>query len=161
MTDSTFQTNISYSPDPVENSAFYHPQSLIEETVRSFSYTGEDKLPVSISRNDIATENDGGVTNILNNDISNHHEIPFMPVDVEETDDYNFNIAHYVLRLYGPLINGQKAVVTITGIKVFFDIRVPHNKDKKYLRLKLANCLEVERTTMEKLLIRITSILNI
>ena len=68
MTYSTSQNNISYSPDPVENSAFYFPQSNIEETVRSFSYTGEDKLPVSISRNDIATKNDGGVTNILNND---------------------------------------------------------------------------------------------
>jgi len=58
----------SNSPDPDKNNAFYFPQSKISETVRSFSYTGEDKLPVLISRNDIATKNDGGVTNILNND---------------------------------------------------------------------------------------------
>ena len=28
----------------------------------------------------------------------------------------------YVLRLYGSLINGQKAVVTLMGIQVYFDI---------------------------------------
>ncbi|RIA91889.1 hypothetical protein C1645_821439 [Glomus cerebriforme] len=32
---------------------------------------------------------------------------------------------HYVLRLYGHLINGQKALVTLVGIQVFFDILVP------------------------------------
>ena len=31
----------------------------------------------------------------------------------------------YVLRLYGHLINGQKALVTLVGIQVFFDILVP------------------------------------
>ncbi|PKY43459.1 DNA/RNA polymerase [Rhizophagus irregularis] len=50
-----------------------------------------------------------------------------MPVDIEETKEYINQIPHYVLRLYGPLVNGQKAVVTLTGIKVFFDIRVPDN----------------------------------
>ena len=64
-----------------------------------------------------------------------------MPVDVEETNDYNYGIAHYVLRLYGPLINGQKAVVTITGIKVFFDIRVPTNKNIKIFETEINNLL--------------------
>src|SRR4051794_425005 len=30
----------------------------------------------------------------------------------------------YVLRLYGSLINGQKAVITLLGIQVFFDVLV-------------------------------------
>jgi hypothetical protein len=34
------------------------------------------------------------------------------------------------LRLYGSLINGQKAVVTLTGIQIFFDILVP---DKEFI----------------------------
>ena len=50
-------------------------------------------------------------------------------------------MAHYVLRLYGPLINGQKAVVTITGIKVYFDIRVPTNKDIKIFETEINNLL--------------------
>ena len=50
-----------------------------------------------------------------------------MLVDIEESKEYIYGIPHYILRLYGYLVNGQKAVVTITGIKVFFDIRVPKN----------------------------------
>ena len=79
------------------------------------------------TRNDIVAENDERSTAILKDAISKHQEIPFMPVDIEEAKEYINNIPHYILRLYGPIINGQKAVVTITGIKVFFDIRVPDN----------------------------------
>ena len=50
-----------------------------------------------------------------------------MPVDIEEAKEYINKIPHYILRLYGYLVNGQKAVATITGIKVFFDICVPEN----------------------------------
>jgi hypothetical protein len=50
-----------------------------------------------------------------------------MPVDIGEAKEYFNQIPHYILRLYGYLVNGQKAVVAITGIKVFFDIRVPSN----------------------------------
>ncbi|GBC40883.1 ribonuclease H-like domain-containing protein [Rhizophagus irregularis DAOM 181602=DAOM 197198] len=50
-----------------------------------------------------------------------------MPVDIGEAKEYFNQIPHYILRLYGYLVNGQKAVVAIIGIKVFFDIRVPNN----------------------------------
>jgi len=50
-----------------------------------------------------------------------------MPADVKEAKEYINQIFHYILRLYGYLINGQKAVITITGIKVFFDIRISDN----------------------------------
>src|SRR2546429_7498981 len=50
-----------------------------------------------------------------------------MLADVKEAKEYINQIPYYILRLYGYLINGQKAVLTITGIKVFFDIRVPDN----------------------------------
>ncbi|CAI2173939.1 5195_t:CDS:1, partial [Funneliformis geosporum] len=71
--------------------------------------------------------NDEGSTSILKDEIAKHRDIPFMPVDIGESKEYIYGTSHYVLRLYGSLINGQKAVVTITGIKVFFDIRVPEN----------------------------------
>ncbi|RIB03758.1 hypothetical protein C2G38_2049015 [Gigaspora rosea] len=90
-------------------------------------YSGENYLNSIPTRDDIAVENDEGVTAVLEDAISKHQEIPFMPVDIEEAREYINQIPYYVLRLYGPLINGQKAVVTITGIKVFFDIRVPDN----------------------------------
>ncbi|PKK56723.1 hypothetical protein RhiirC2_799415 [Rhizophagus irregularis] len=50
-----------------------------------------------------------------------------MSVDIEEAKEYINKTPHYILRLYGYLVNSQKAVVTITGIKVFFDIHVPNN----------------------------------
>ena len=71
-------------------------------------------------------ENDEGSTSTLNDEIANHRDIPFMPADVEEAKEYINQIPHYILHLYRYLIN-QKAVVTITGIKVFFDIRIPDN----------------------------------
>ncbi|GES95224.1 ribonuclease H-like domain-containing protein [Rhizophagus clarus] len=71
--------------------------------------------------------NDEGSTSILKDEIANHRDIPFMPVDIEEAKEYINKTPHYILRLYGYLVNGQKAVVVITGIKVFFDIRVPNN----------------------------------
>ncbi|RGB40472.1 hypothetical protein C1646_753317 [Rhizophagus diaphanus] len=58
--------------------------------------------------------------------------IPFrdklaMRNDEEEAKEYINKTPHYILRLYRCLVNGQKAVVTITGIKVFFDICVSNN----------------------------------
>ncbi len=76
---------------------------------------------------ELVARNDEGSTIILNDEIANHQDILFMPVDIEEAKEYINNIPYYVLHLYGYFINGQKAVVTITGIKVFFDIRVPNN----------------------------------
>ena len=72
-------------------------------------------------------ENNEGSTSTLNDEIANHRDIPFMPANVKEAKEYINQISHYILHLYEYLINGQKAVVTITGIKVFFDIRVPDN----------------------------------
>ncbi|RIB10075.1 hypothetical protein C2G38_2043783 [Gigaspora rosea] len=90
-------------------------------------YSGENYLNGIPTRDDIAVKNDEGVTAILEDAISKHQGILFMPVDIEEAKEYINQIPHYVLRLYVSLISGQKAVVTITGIKVFFNIRVPDN----------------------------------
>ena len=137
MSDNRNTSNTFNVPEIEEIRGHFHlPQSKISEMVESFSYSGEDSLPVSISRDEIVTENARELTNTLQNELANRHDIPFMPVDVEETNDYIYNVPHYVLRLYGHLINGQKAVVTITGIKVFFDIEVPETKINLHLRPK-------------------------
>ncbi len=72
-------------------------------------------------------KNDEGSTSTLNDEIANYRDIPFMLADVEEAKEYINNIPYYILHLYGYLINGQKTVITITGIKVFFDICVSDN----------------------------------
>src|SRR5437868_6521331 len=108
-------------------SAPFHPEAEKEKVGQVLHYSGENYLIGIGNRDKHAMENDEGSTSTLNDEIANHRDIPFMPADVKEAKEYINNIPHYILRLYGYLINGQKAVVTITGIKVFFDIRVPDN----------------------------------
>src|SRR6266542_1305200 len=72
-------------------------------------------------------------------------DIPFMPADIEEYNEYIDNKSHYILRLYGSLVNGEKAVVTISGIKVFFDIRIPNNENIKLFESKIRDILTKEK----------------
>ncbi|CAI2191329.1 15791_t:CDS:2 [Funneliformis geosporum] len=48
---------------------------------------------------------------------------------------------HYVLRLYGHLINGQKALVTLMNIQVFFDILVPDGETPDKCEEKVSEIL--------------------
>ncbi len=77
--------------------------------------------------NELVARNDEDSTSILEDEIANHQDIPFILVDIEESKEYIYGTPHYILRLYGYLINGQKAVVAIIGIKVFFNICVSKN----------------------------------
>src|SRR6266496_198028 len=106
-------------------STLFHPEA--EKVGQVFRYSGGNYL-IGIGNCDkYAVKNDEGSTSTLNDEIVNYRDIPFMPADVEEAKEHINQIPHYILRLYGYLINGQKAVVTITSIKVFFDIHVPDN----------------------------------
>src|SRR6266496_2037786 len=106
-------------------STLFHPEA--EKVGQVFRYPGGNYLIGIQNCDKCAIENDEGSTSTLNDEMANHRDIPFMPADVKEAKKYINQIPHYILRLYGYLINGQKAVVTITGIKVFFDIRIPDN----------------------------------
>jgi hypothetical protein len=64
-----------------------------------------------------------------------------MAVDNEGSSQKINGKYHYVLRLYGSLINGQKAVVTLLGIRVFFDIRVPDRECPDECEAKVRNIL--------------------
>ncbi|RIB01728.1 hypothetical protein C2G38_2229850 [Gigaspora rosea] len=138
------------------------PQSQISESkeVSAFYYNGEDYLPTHPSRNIIITKNDDyGSTVTIKRALITREDIPFMPVDIEKYNEYINNIPHYVLRLYGYLVNGQKAVVTISEIKVFFDIRVPDNENTKLFESKIKDILvkgkNVEGETVEMTELRI------
>ncbi|CAI2196867.1 12340_t:CDS:2, partial [Funneliformis geosporum] len=54
--------------------------------------------------------------------------IPFMAIENEGSTERINGTYRYVLRLYSRLINGQKALVTLIDIQVFFDILVPDGK---------------------------------
>ncbi|PKY33086.1 DNA/RNA polymerase [Rhizophagus irregularis] len=112
--------------------ALFHPEAEKEKTSskrsgRVIRYGGESYLAGISARDKLAMRNDESSTLTLKVEIANRRDIPFVSYDIEEAKEYINKIPHYVLRIYGHLINGQKAVVTITGIKVFFDIRVPEN----------------------------------
>ncbi|RIB22902.1 hypothetical protein C2G38_2033212 [Gigaspora rosea] len=91
-------------------------------------YSGENYLMGIPTRDDLVTENNEGLMAILEDALSKHQDILFMAIDVEESTEFTNGQAWYVLRLYGPLINGQKAVVSIMGIQVFFDILIPEDE---------------------------------
>ncbi|CAG8629273.1 1337_t:CDS:1, partial [Cetraspora pellucida] len=107
-----------------------------------FYYNKEEYLPTHPSRNVIIAENDDyGSTATINQDLIIGKDIPFIPCDIEEYNEYINNTPYYVLQLYGYLVNSQKAVVTFSGIKVFFDIRVPDNQNIDIFETEIKNII--------------------
>ncbi|CAG8755774.1 21997_t:CDS:2, partial [Dentiscutata erythropus] len=89
-------------------------------------YSGKKYLTNFPTLDEIVRENgDEGLSAILENEIANYRDIPFMAIENEGLTEKINGTYHYVLHLYGRLINGQKALVTLIGIQIFFDIRVP------------------------------------
>ncbi|PKK62505.1 DNA/RNA polymerase [Rhizophagus irregularis] len=65
-----------------------------------------------------------------------------MPTEVsDDTSEYVNGVSSYILRITGTLINGQKAVVKITGIKPFFDVEVPEEMSLSTFKTRLVNIL--------------------
>src|SRR3954447_5928855 len=94
------------------------------------------------SRNDIVAEFDNGMTAILQQSLSSKQPIHFMPTEVsDDTSEYVNGISSYILRITGTLINGQKAVVKITGIKSFFDVEVPEEMPLSMFKTRLVKIL--------------------
>jgi len=59
-----------------------------------------------------------------------------MVIDNEELSEKINRKYHYVLHIYGFLINGQKVIVTLLGIWVFFDILVSDEKLQMFAKQK-------------------------
>ncbi|CAG8850190.1 29454_t:CDS:1, partial [Racocetra persica] len=85
----------------------------------------------------IVAENDEGLSAILNNALTRQEDISFMAIDFEGLSEKIGEKNHYVLHLYGSLINGQKAVVTLTGIQIFFDILVSDKEIIDEFKIKI------------------------
>ena len=60
-----------------------------------------------------------------------------MTIDHEGSSEKINGKYHYVLHLYDSLINSQKAVVTLSGIPVFFDIFVPDKESLDNCEIKV------------------------
>src|SRR2546421_10523310 len=117
-----------------------HTTSISDQTdrTRTARYDGAGPLAGIPSRNDIVAEFDDGMTAILQQSLSGKQPIHFMPTEVSDDIEGYFS---YILRIFGTLINGQKAVVNITGIKPFFDVEVPKEIPISMFKTKLVKIL--------------------
>jgi len=79
-------------------------------------YVSTEFLASIPSRNKIIAEYDNGMIAILQQSISGKQPIHFMSTEVSNNTKYINGISTYILRITSSLINGQKAVVNITGI---------------------------------------------
>jgi len=64
-----------------------------------------------------------------------------MPTEVSDDTKYVNGFSTYILRITSSLINGQKAVINITGIKPFFDVVVPEEMPLSMFKTKLVKIL--------------------
>ncbi|CAB4492557.1 unnamed protein product [Rhizophagus irregularis] len=120
-----------------------HTSTISDQTDRAgplVYYNSAGPLAGIPSRNDIVEEFDNGMTTILQQSLSGKQPIHFMPTEV--SDDIE-GYSSYILRITGSLINGQKVVVNITGIRPFFDVEVPENHSPSSLKTILARILSV------------------
>ncbi|PKK61378.1 DNA/RNA polymerase [Rhizophagus irregularis] len=125
--------------------ALFHPEAEKDKNGQVIRYSSKKYLTGIPTRDDIVAKNDdpegSGLTAVLEDALSNCQEIPFMAVDIEGSSQKINGKYCYVLRLYSSLINGQKAVVTLFGIRVFFDIRVPDGESPDECEIKVRDIL--------------------
>ncbi|GBB94972.1 hypothetical protein RclHR1_24540002 [Rhizophagus clarus] len=69
-------------------SALFHPEAEKDKKGQVIRYSNEDYLVGIPSRDELAMRNDEDSTSILKDEIANHRDIPFMPVDIEEAKEY-------------------------------------------------------------------------
>src|SRR6266498_4610140 len=104
-------------------------------------YGSAESLASIPSHNEIIAEYDNRMSAILQQSLSGKQPIHFMPTEVSDDTKYINEISTYILRIAGTLINGQKAVINITGIKPFFDVVVPEEMPLSMFKTKLVNIL--------------------
>ena len=123
-----------------------HTPTSFDQTDRSgtapaLRYDGAGPLTSVPSRNDIVSEFDNGMTAVLQQRLSDKQPIHFMPTAVSDEAEYINGVSTYILRITGCLINGQKAIVNVMGIKPFFDVVVPEEIPLSTFKTRLVNIL--------------------
>lgn len=61
----------------------------------------------------------------------------FLPVAVDERDDWADGAPAYALHLFGPLPSGAKAHVVVRGVRVYVDVRVPEGAEPQAFEARL------------------------
>src|SRR5438270_12457408 len=124
------------------SSALFHPEAEKNKMKgQVIHYSGEKYLSSIPTLDDIVSENDEGLTAILDNTLFSCQKILFMAIDSEGSSEKIKGMYCYVLRLYGRLINGQMALVTLIGIQVFFDILIPDGETPDECEEKVSKIL--------------------
>ncbi|PKK59461.1 ribonuclease H-like protein [Rhizophagus irregularis] len=121
-----------------------HTPTVSDQTDRSgplVYYNSAGPLAGILSCNDIIAEYDNGISAILEQSLSGKQPIHFMPTEVSDDTKYVNGVSTYILRITSSLINGQKAVVNITGIRPFFDVVVPEEMALPMFKTKLVRIL--------------------
>src|SRR6266542_4043767 len=133
-------------------SALFHPEAEKDKTEgQVICYSSEKYLSAIPTRDNIVAENDEGLTAILVDALSSCEEIPFMAIDNEGSSEKINGKYCYVLRLYGSLINGQKAVVTLLGVQVFFNVLVPDGESPDECEMKVIGILLSGKVEVQKI----------
>src|SRR5581483_7922060 len=130
--------------------ALFRPEAEKDKTEgQVIRYSSEKYLSGIPTQDNIVAENDEGLTAILEDALFNCQKIPFMVIDCEGSSQKINRKYCYVLRLYDSLINGQKAVVTLFGIRVFFDVLVPDGETPDECEMKVRDILSGEVKTQK------------
>src|SRR4051812_37264898 len=93
-----------------DTSALFHPEAEKDKTSsgRVIRYGSENYLAGISTRDKLAMRNDERSTSTLKVEIANRQDISFVSYNIEEAKEYINKIPHYVLRIYGYLVNDQK-----------------------------------------------------
>ena len=97
------------------------------------------------------------MSDILQQCLSNKQPVYFIPTSVSDKAEYINGMFTYILRVSGCLINGQKAVVNIMGIRPFFDVIVPEEVPLPMFKSKLVKILSNTLGSISKFGIRTIS----
>ncbi|RIB04471.1 hypothetical protein C2G38_2222263 [Gigaspora rosea] len=127
----------------LDGPTFFQPKAEKDKMeAQLIRYSGEKYLMNFPTLDEIVRKNDDeGLSAILENEIANNCNIPFMAIENEGSTEKINGTYRYVLRLYGHLINGEKVLVTLIGIRVFFDILVPDGESSNECETKIKDIL--------------------
>jgi DNA polymerase elongation subunit (family B) len=147
-----------YAPDEdlfikstYDNKIYYNGEdSLAQLFLSKFNYVLNRDYIININYNADNTNDDNIVNNadnivnntanIVNDNIVNDNIVYFMPNDIiDKPKD-----GKYVILIYGFLLDGTKAELTINGIIPFFDVMVPNYIDNNSFTSLLTNTLMSE-----------------
>ncbi|CAI2195563.1 12471_t:CDS:2, partial [Funneliformis geosporum] len=78
------------------------------------------------------------MTAILQQCLFNKQPVHFMLTAVSDEAKYINGVSTYILRISGCLINWQKTIVNVMGIKPFFDVVVPEETSLPTFKTRLA-----------------------